>query len=673
MMRADYRSLIGRQPLYLASAALLLAVLPLIGKLAAWVLVFFAGCAVIRCVMEYRGTRLPGTMFRLALAAGGIALVHLQYGTLVGLEAGLSVLLVLNSVKILEARHPRDFNMLVVLGWFLCLTQLFFYQDLLNCLYAFALFLLLSAALVQVHRRPQKRMLPSIRVAGALLLQALPLVLLLFLLFPRSFGGFRFQFSPTLFGTTGMSDRLYPGSVAAIATSDKIAFRVYFREGEVPTYPSLYWRGGVLWQGNGLNWAPDPELSAGRAHEKLAGRGIWQRIVIEPHGDRWLFALDWPADASPGVKMEPGNFLRSRKPLFSTYRYEAISRPANRETQMPGYIRKQSLELPPDGTISPKVEALVAGWRATAGSDSGVVEEALRFFRKGGFRYTLSPGTYSSAALDEFLFERREGFCEHFAGAFATLMRVAGIPSRVVVGYQGGEYNRHGNYVIVRQSDAHAWCEVWQEGLGWERVDPTTAIAPVRTNSGLSSYLESSANREEGVETARQSEGIIGVREMIRDLRLVWDTVNYQWDLRVLNFDHETQRTFLALLGLERFQAPDLLLWLLLVTALLLGGLSVLMRRLARPKADPVVSAYFVLCRKLARAGVPRGHAEGPIRLCDRAVERFPHQAPQVRALFDEYVGLRYGKGHADARAFVRAVSQLRLAPTGKQVPRPVE
>ena len=650
-------SAIATAPLIAVELGLALAAAPLFGRMAGWVVaLFFAACGA-RLLMNRRGARLPSLPLKVVcfgLGAGGIALT---YGTAIGIEPGLSILLLLVSLKLLETNTVRDFQVTALLGYFLALCGLFFTQALTVWLYVAAIFALLTAALVHFHRgKDAGGFRGAARRGGVLLLQALPIIVLLFIFFPRSQQRFAMQFSQPLIGSGGMSDSLAPGSIASLALGRELVFRADFPNGNAPSMSAMYWRAGVLWQGDGLTWVRGRQLYPEPRTIPLGGAGVSQRITVQPHGAHWLYALDRPATKVRGAHHEVGGFLQSDRPVLKQMRYEVISRPDNRETTLPADQRQRATQKP--SRISPQVQALVNVWRAAHPGDRELVDAALHHFRNERFTYTLEPGTYSDThALDEFLFERRAGFCEHYAAAFASLMRVAGIPSRVIIGYHGGENNARGGYVIVRQSEAHAWCEVWIKGEGWERVDPTEMIAPDRLSSGLDSFLETRAAADPNA--AQRSAAATGWRELRRELRLVWDNVNYQWDLRILGFDEESQRAFLADLGFGGFRWVEMGISVSIVIALLLGGIGLWQRRPGRPPLDETGRAYARFCRALATAGLPREPWEGPQHFGERAATRFTAQAAAIREITALYARLRYAPTPPPAVELFRAVRAL--------------
>ena len=650
-------SAIRTAPLLAAELALALAAAPLFGRMAAWVVALFFGTCAARLLMNLPGAHLLSLPMKVVLFGAGAGGIALTYGTALGIEPGFSIILLLVSLKLLETNTVRDFQVVALLGFFLALCDLFFTQSFTVWLFVAAITVLLTAALVHFHRGESAGgFRGALRRGGVLLLQALPVVVLLFVFFPRSQQQFVMQFSQPLTGRGGMSDSLSPGSIASLALGRELVFTAEFPRGQMPSMSVMYWRAGVLWRGEGLAWWLGQPLRPERRAVALGGTPVLQHIVLQPHGALWLYALDRPASEVRGAHMEVGGFLASNRPVLKPLRYDVLSRPDDREATLPADQRFRATEKP--ARISPHVQALVSAWRTAHADDRGLVDAALHYFRNERFTYTLTPGTYDGGdPLDDFLFQRRAGFCEHYAAAFASLMRIAGIPSRVVLGYHGGEYNALGHYVIVRQSDAHAWCEVWIKGEGWERVDPTEMIAPDRLSSGLDTFLENRAAADPNA--AQRSAAATGWRELRRELRLVWDDVNYQWDLRVLGYDEDTQRNVLAGLGFGDFGWLETGVWVAVVIALLLGSIGLWQRRPGRPPLDEAGRAYARFCRALAAAGLPREPWEGPHRFGERAAAHFAAHAAAIREITALYARLRYAPDAPPAADFLRALRAL--------------
>ncbi|HEX3584430.1 MAG TPA: DUF3488 and transglutaminase-like domain-containing protein, partial [Candidatus Angelobacter sp.] len=461
------------------------------GSLVSWVPCVFLFALAMKFGMEPRGYRLRLATLKLLLAAAALFAILVSYGSLKGVEPGISLLVVLVALKVLEAHTAREFQVMVLMGWVLCLCGFFLSQDFEVALSLLTAFALLLVALIQFHRGSSPGAFwPPLGTTCKILLQAAPLVVLLFVLFPRINAGWRFDFRANRSANTGFSDRLSPGSVAALANSSDIAFRVEFPGRTTAPPGSMYWRGTVMWHCDGLEWrAPYVPVSlSGLARQSPRGNTFRQRITLAPHGARWMFALDRPFESPPGAILARGDYLWSVQTIRKARRYEVVSSPAAAGKELTPGERREALEVPP--WISPAVRELAQSWTKQTSNPRAIVNSALQFFQSQGFRYSLSPGEYKKNDLEQFLFHRRIGFCEHYAASFATLMRLAGIPARVVVGYLGGEYNDLGHFFLVRQADTHAWCEVWLPERGWARVDPTTAVAPGRASLDLNSFLE---------------------------------------------------------------------------------------------------------------------------------------------------------------------------------------
>jgi len=644
MKSGKQNSAIPRKPLLWLALAMLFIVPPMYGNLLSWVPSVFLGSLIAKFLMEWRGTRLRSIYLKAAGIVAGLGCVAFSYQTLLGAEPTLSLCLVLFSVKILEAHTARDFHILAALGWFLCLAELMISQDLAPALYALSAFVLVLVAVFQFHRgrTPEKSVFTSLRAGIGLVLQALPLVVALFFFFPRVSGGFRFVQNHASSNRTGMSDSLAPGSIASLALSNEVAFRVEFPDGNMPSASDLYWRGGIFSKGNGLNWKPAKSDVLWHKPESLSGVPVRQRVILQPNNGRWIFALDRPAKAPAGTRLMTGSVLLADQTVYSTFLYEVTSRPNSRDLELPLREQKTCLQLPE--TISPQVRALVQSWTNNSSDPRSVVAAALRYFHDEKFSYSLSPGEYGADALDEFLFQRRAGFCEHYAAAMATLMRVAGIPSRVVVGYQGGEFNTIGNYLLVRQSDAHAWCEIWLPKKGWERLDPTLAVAPERIKMGFASFMELRGKSGAGGVAGGDGQFALAQRGFLHRLQLAWDTLNYEWNTQVSGFDEDSQRSFFQTIGLLNPRSAILFGWIVLIGILLLGGQLVLSWWNSRARPDPSLILYQRFCRRARALGVERNPSEGPRHFSERAARLLPDHAAQIRRIAGCYIDLRYSR-----------------------------
>jgi transglutaminase-like putative cysteine protease len=405
-----------------------------------------------------------------------------------------------------------------------------------------------------------------------------------------------------------------------------------------------------MWRCDGMEWrapyeprpkAPSntPEVagSRGLSVQSSNAKEIQQRITLAPHGARWMFALDHPIKPVRGAMLARGDYLWSVQPIRKSRQYDVPSSEFS-GNELTAKERADSLEVP--ASISPAVRDLAYSWAVQNHDPRGVISSALRFFRTQGFSYSLTPGEYDDLA--EFLFRRRMGFCEHYAASFATLMRLAGIPARVVVGYLGGEYNELGHFFLVRQADAHAWCEVWLPENGWTRVDPTSAVAPGRESLDLTSFLETRiASGQMGVRRNALIAGLLR-SAVFTNIRFIWQTLSYEWDTRLLAFDADVQEVFLTSMGISSRGPVFLIVEILLIAIALLAIYFAWMQLRTRSRADRVKALYEYFCRKIARLGVRRDPCEGPLDFAWRAAQSLPNESNRIRQIADTYILLRY-------------------------------
>lgn len=616
-----------------------------------WIALFTVTVLLWQALAAWRGWRMPGRYLRVGLALAAFTGVYLSFGRIDGQQAGVALFTAMLALKVVETRTHRDVMVLLGLCYFVLITHFLFSQAIPMVLYLAVATWLITACFLDANH-PQAPFAPRIALgnAGTLLLHALPLAAFLFVLFPRIPGPLWGLPTDTGAeqGRSGLSETMQPGAISRLALSDEIAFRVRFQS-DVPPASERYWRGPVFWYFDGYTWRTG--LRAGTLDTpeqyRWLGRPSRYEIALEPHGGHWLPALDMPREG-PG-EPDAANALRAREPVRDRRIYSAVSHTDYRlQPEAPSAFRQTALQLPARG--NPRTRELAAEWRNADLTPAEIVEAALRRFREQPFRYTLeAPALRGSDRVDDFLFETRAGFCEHYAGAFTMLMRAAGIPARVVTGYLGGERNNFGDYMIVRSSDAHAWSEVWLAGRGWIRVDPTGAVSPARIERGLGAAL---APNERPAHLFR---GGIALRYQLEAVR---DMINAYWDRWFLAYGPQRQRDFLARLGL-----PDLRATILALTAgvtFLLALLGALLLWQARPRAagDPIQAAWLRFCRRLERMGVARRPYEGPRDFARRAAAAKPAQSVAIRRIVALYTALRYREaGDADTRRrFLRAV-----------------
>ena len=648
-------------------AALAAGVVLHIGADPAWVTLAALALVLLRLAAAAGVVPLPTGGARLGIGAALVAAVFAEYHTLNGLEPGTALLTLMVGIKLLETRSRRDEYFVLGGALFLLLAACLERQQLARAPLYLLEALLCCAALAVVAHAPESAGrspegggdLPAreaFALAGRSLLYASPLAVLLFLFFPRLPGAF-WSLPASAAAMTGLGNTLSPGGITSLTDSYAVAFRARF-EGAPPPAEDLYWRGPVLHDFDGATWrrgrfAP----SAGQRLECLS-KPYRYRIYLAPTFRRWWIALD-TVMAAPGPKVRYAYDyeLIARHPVSHPISYRATScaRPLSLGP-LSARERREDTALPAGS--NPRTRALARRLRRHAPSDAAFVRAALEFLRTGGFRYTLTPPPLGANPVDEFLFDTRAGFCGHYASAFVDLMRAGGVPARVVTGYLGGQWNPYDGELIVRESDAHAWAEVWLAGHGWTRVDPTAVVEPERLYHGILDLLPDAVSAR-----AR----LIHASPLLTRTLERWEALNAWWNQRVVDFDSRSQLALLEDLGIRSPQLRDVG-WAF--AAALLGWLGWISWQLGpgtgRPRADPLARGYGRLCRKLARVGLPREPHQGPRAYLEVIGRRRPDLAPRIAPLLARYIELRYGAASRrprpeDSRSFERAVARLAL------------
>ena len=645
-MRELHEGTIPRRHILILSLLLIAAALPHTLNLAPSVMTFFFAMMAARLVIYQRRWRTPGRLLKVALTLIGLFMVLLHYRSIAGYEAGTALLTVMLGLKMLEVHARRDLYLTIFLTWFLIITLFLFDQGILLTLYLLLVVWGLVALLIAMNRviTDERAPLP-LREAGGMLLQAVPLMVVMFLLFPR-FGPLWSMPFDTSIARSGLSNSLSPGSFEKLVQSHQTAFRVHFEEENIPPPQERYWRGPVMWWSDGREWRVTTIRADENARFTPLGDPIHYSVTLEPSPTRWLLALDLPTGAVPGAFYTKDFQVVSRSDIDATRRYRLTSYPDYRMEEITPEEWQMGLQLP--NNITPRMRELVAEWQPASRSPEQVVEQALNHFRDNPFYYTLEPPGLGRNPVDEFLFESRRGFCEHYAAAFVTLMRLAGIPSRIVTGYQGGELNPVGNYLIVRHSDAHAWSELWLEGRGWVRVDPTAAVAPERILSSIdpTSLLS-------GREINYRQAGM-GIR-----LELLIDSINARWNRWILSYDNSSQSWLLMQLGIEYLETKWKFLLIIAFSLFLLSLGTWWINARNRPSSDPLRRLYDRFCSAPLLHNYPRQPQEGPHDYAQRTAAQLPAHAAQILAISQLYITLRYGRSGSDPQQMERLKERI--------------
>ena len=636
--------MIPRRAIDLISLATGFALVVHAGHMPMWLSLPLAAVLVVRWWQMRRAVRRAAVWLKLPLVLLLLVAIVMAYGSVFGRAPGSALAVGLLVLKLLETSRPRDIRSSVGFGCFVLMSALLFQQGM-----SFTGFVLLGlvpnlAALRAIQPRgapPRWRgeLWPVLRSLAL----ALPLALFAFLFVPRLATPLWGAPGPDS-GRTGLSSTMSPGNLTDLLIDDSPAMRVSF-DGPPPDPAQRYFRAWVMSRFDGRTWS-HTRSGVHRPANIQAQQSVAYRIDLEPTEGHVLPTLDVPLQAPEGSFFSPAHEVFSAKPVNHVRRYSLTSATRYRlQPQLDSLTRRRNLVLPTD--VDPRARNLARQWQQRLGSNhTAIAAAALDLFHNGGFDYTLAPAPLGRNSIDDFLFSTREGFCEHYASSFTFLMRAAGIPARVVTGYQGGYWSELGQYLLVRNSDAHAWSEIWLAGRGWVRYDPTAAVRPERVSLGAAAAAGDSARWY-------QNSWLQGIRNH-------WDIVNRWWSEAVVAFNQQRQQGMLSPFGISHAGTRKLTLILAIGCSLLLALATVLTLR-RRQRLVPLLAAQRQLEKKLARLGVQRRKNEGPRDFMQRAITALPERAGQLDLLCKRYQYLRYARQQpsaADIAAFRRLVQE---------------
>jgi len=633
-----------RQKLALLLGAVLLVAAPHAQNLAPAVMAYFALLAGWRAVALYFKAGLPNKALLFLLTLGGVGVVLGHYHRVWGQEAGSSLFIVGLGLKLMEMKNLRDAYLVVFLAFFVALTQYLFSQSIPMAAYTLAVVVVLVAAMIGLNSDAVFPVRARLKMAAGMVAQALPVMLLLFVFFPRIPGPLWRLPDDRHSASTGLSDTLSPGSVSRLAQSQETAFRVDF-EGALPPPKLRYWRGPVFMSTNGSRWSLSPEAPLDPARmPRFSGPAYFYTVTLEPHQQRWIFALDLPK-SFPGEFTETAEYqLMAKSAVNERKQYRLASGVAYTTGPLSRRESQRALQLPAV-QASERLKALVAGWQAENPDARQLVARALRYFREERFYYTLDPPLTEGNPVESFLFETRRGFCEHYATAFVVLMRLGEVPARVVTGYQGGQWNSVGGFLEVKQADAHAWAEVWLPESGWTRVDPTAAVAPQRIESGLSVATQLPDGELRFNLGERLNNNGFGLENLWQRARMLGASLDHAWDSWVLAYGMENQSRLFQWLGLMDWRS--LVGWLALALGLAGAAAVWLVLPKRRASADPAKRLYEQFLDKLARHGWVQQTGEGALAFADRVARAAPELADPTARITALYLRIRYERAHA--------------------------
>jgi transglutaminase-like putative cysteine protease len=624
----------ARDTLFLL-AVIAWVIAPQVSNLPLWCSGMATALLLWRAYLAVRGFTLPARWWLLGLLVVATGATYYTHHTLLGRDAGVTYVVVLLSLKTLEMRGQRDTFVIFFLGFFTLLSNFFFSQSLLTALAMLVGLLGLLTALVNSHMpvgRPP--LMQAAKTASWMALLGAPIMVALFLLFPRIAPLWGVP-GDAMTGRTGLSSSMQVGTIASLALDDSVALRVRF-DGPTPRMSDMYFRGPVLASFDGREWGPPqpflPARAAAIAQLEVQGTAYSYQVTLEPNNKPWILVLD-AADTKPVIEgfrttMTPELQWVADRPVTDLVRYKAQSHTSFRHGPLRrGAYLQEYVALP--ANYNPRTRQLAAEIlndpRNQGADTEALVNRVLERLRTGGYTYTLDPGVFGPNTADEFWFDKKMGFCEHIASSFVLLMRAMNIPARIVTGYQGGDLNAIDGYWTVRQSDAHAWSEVWMPDRGWVRVDPTSAVAPGRT--GTVTRLAAPRNAI--------TQALLNVNpQFALNLRTLWEATNNRWNQWVLNYSQSKQLDLLRNLGFESPSWEDLtyVLIALVVFASTVGAAWTLWER---HRQDPWLRMLHGSTLRLRKAGL-----------------QLPETAPprQIAALLQPH----FGAGNADVAAITQ-------------------
>ena len=625
-----------RSAILSVSLSFLLVMLPHFAHSPMWVSGFTLFALAWRSAQAFdKVPALPRWLLVPLVVAGGLG-VFAEYWTIVGRDPGLALLTVMTAFKFLEARSHRDVLILLFLCYFLLATHFLFGQSIMIALYMFAVLIVITSTLMTINQRddsvPLKlRLINASKLIGL----SLPMMMILFVLVPRIPGPLWGITQEQRGGVTGLSDNMSPVAISDLIGSNDVAFRVKF-DGPIPPQSKLYWRGPVMVNFDGRRWTQARVNAIRQFNLPKSTATSDYTVTLEANGQRWLLALDIPVSNPPGSLLTAEYQLTSIKPVIDLKRYQVRSLLNYQISPNEGLDYLLKAQQFPDNS-NPRTLALGQQWAQQFKTDEAIINHALSMFRQQNFVYTLRPPLLGKHSSDEFLFKTRRGFCEHYASSFALLMRAAGIPSRIVTGYQGGELNKVGDYLIVRQSDAHAWTEVWLEDKGWVRTDPTAAVSPDRIEKGLDQALEDDLSSFK-----------IGKRSaLISQFLYNWDNLQNSWNSMILNYDNKKQSRFLRQLGVGIQNWGDMVIALVISLASI-SGLYVLIAWLRErpPAAADYEQIIRQVLKKLKRRGLEKRPSEDVYEFLQRIQREQQFEDAELEKIFITYSKIKYAHGY---------------------------
>lgn len=632
---------------------LLLILFPHFSHLPLWLSLVMTALIVWRGCYELQLCKIPGKAILFLLTIMLLMGIIFSYHTLIGRNAGSAMLLGLLCLKLFEIKSFRDVSIIINLALFSIIINFLFSQSIPIAFTMLLALIFLFSALISFQHDYKKlnKVKPTplniinsnekqhFKLAFKMLVQAIPFAIVLFILFPRVNSPLWGLPEDAFSGTTGLSDKMSPGRISQLSNNSKVAFRVKF-DSPAPNQTKLYWRGPVMWDFDGYNWsAPKKERIALKNFQFTAlGQKTHYSIILEPHNNFWMFALDIPSTLPADSQFSADLQVLSLLPIQKLKRYELASYsqyvlPANSNIKMQRY-----LALPDSDSTLSKSRLLINKLKVSNNSQM-TVNNVLNYFATKDFYYTRTPPLLFDDPIDEFLFNNKRGYCEHYASSFTVLMRLAGIPARIVTGYQGGEINPVDNFMTIRQSDAHAWSEVYLGNKGWVRIDPTAAIPPENIEN-INDALRLNSNLKKPSHLFQTS----WLTKSLKQARFVMDAINNRWNHWILGYNNKRQKAFFSAIGIPEITWQGLSQLLFSILAVLTGLLALIIFSSQSKKKNKIQRYYLKFLKKMKKQGLIKALSEGAGDFSQRAIIKLPEHEHTIKQITLLYQQLRYKK-----------------------------
>ena len=635
---------------------LFLVFIPHFSHLPLWLNIVMTALLLWRGAFELRLVAIPGKFVLFLLTIMLLVGIIFSYHTLIGRNAGSAMLLGLLSLKLFEIKSFRDIALIINLALFSIVINFLFNQSIPVAFTMLLALIFLFTALISFQHDyktlSKVKPLPlslvrsnekqHFKLAFKMLLQAIPFAVVLFVLFPRVNGPLWGLPEDAFSASTGLSDKMSPGRISQLSDNNAVAFRVKF-DSAVPKTNKLYWRGPVMWHFDGYDWtAPTADRIALKKFEFTAKNNKTSyTITLQPHNNFWLFALDIPATLPANSQLSADIQVLSLLPVTKLNRYRLNSYtdyvlPANPKVALTRYLKLPKSYSNEPGSNLYKSRQLIQQLKDAA-NPQNTVNNVLNYFATQNFYYSRRPPLLHQNPVDEFLFKTKRGYCEHYASSFTVLMRLAGIPARIVTGYQGGEINPIDNYMTVRQSDAHAWSEVYLGKRGWVRVDPTAAIPP-----GNIENIDDARRLNSNLKKSSRIYETNWLSQQIKQMRYAWDAVNNRWNQWVLGYDNKRQKSLFAAIGIPDITWQGLSQLLFSILGILTTILAFIIFSNKHKNVDVVQKLYAKFLKKLTKYKLVKHAAEGADDFCKRASIALPKYKSNIENITLLYQQLRY-------------------------------